>query len=74
MEQIMLGLRTDKGVDLNGLHPETQALMDRLTGQGLGDVVYPGGTDAGFRRFRLTRSGLTRLDSIVDALIQKQLG
>jgi oxygen-independent coproporphyrinogen-3 oxidase len=74
MEQIMLGLRTDKGVDVKGIHRETRALMDNLVHQGLGYVVCPGGTDAGSRRFRLTRSGLTRLDSIVDALVQKQLG
>jgi oxygen-independent coproporphyrinogen-3 oxidase len=71
MEQIMLGLRTDKGVDLNGLHPETQALMDRLTGQGSG--VFFNHSREGFsaRHFRLTRSGLTCLDGIVDAIIRK---
>lgn len=74
MERIMLGLRTDKGVDLKGLPRETRALVGRLVHQGLGDVVYPGGTDAGSRWFRLTRSGLTRLDSIVDALVEKMMG
>ena len=71
MERIMLGLRTDKGVDINGLHHKTQALMDRLVHQGLGDLFYHNRTDAKSRRFRLTRSGLTCLDSIVDAMARE---
>lgn len=69
MERIMLGLRTDIGVDVNGLHRETRALMKRLVHQGLGDFVCCDRPDAGSRRFRLTRAGLTRLDSIVAALV-----
>ncbi len=71
MEQIMLGLRTDIGVDINGLHPEILVLMDRLAGQGSG--VFFNHSREGFsaRHFRLTRSGLTCLDGIVDAIIRK---
>lgn len=71
IERIMLGLRTDKGVDINGLHREIQALMDRLVGQGLGVFFHHNSADFRVRRFRLTRPGLTRLDSIVDAIARK---
>jgi len=70
MEQIMLGLRTDKGVGVNGLCQETRELMDRLAAQGLGAFFNNNGPDFSIRRFRLTRSGMIRLDSIVEALIQ----
>jgi oxygen-independent coproporphyrinogen-3 oxidase len=70
MEQIMLGLRTDTGVDVNGLDRQTRALMDRMAVQGFGAFFHPAGARFITRRFRLTRSGLTRLDSIVEALIQ----
>jgi oxygen-independent coproporphyrinogen III oxidase len=71
MEQIMLGLRTDKGVDINGIHPEIQVLMDRLAGQGSGVFFHHPRIDSSAKRFRLTRSGLTCLDSIVDAIVRK---
>lgn len=71
MEQIMLGLRTDMGVDINGLHPEIQVLMDRLAGQGSGVFFHHPHTDSSAKRFRLTRSGLTCLDGIVDAIVRK---
>jgi oxygen-independent coproporphyrinogen-3 oxidase len=70
MERIMLGLRTDIGVDVNGLHRKTRALMEQLAGQDLGVFWHHTGTGQGSRRFRLTRAGLTRLDSIVAALVQ----
>ncbi|MGM0393901.1 MAG: radical SAM family heme chaperone HemW [Thermodesulfobacteriota bacterium] len=70
MEQIMLGLRTDKGVGVNGLCQETRELMDRLAAQGLGAFFNHNGPDFSIRRFRLTRSGMIRLDSIVESLIQ----
>ncbi len=71
MERIMLGLRTDIGVDVNGLHREIRALMDRLAGQGLGVFFHHNSADFRAHRFRLTRSGLTCLDSIVDAIVRK---
>ena len=70
MEQIMLGLRTDKGVGVNGLCQETRELMGRLAAQGLGAFFNNNGPDSSIRRFRLTRSGMICLDSIVEALIQ----
>jgi len=74
MERIMLGLRTDQGVDVSGLYPETRAMMEGLAGQGLGNFLHPIDGDSGPGRFRLTRAGLTSMDSIVDALIQKIQG
>ncbi|MFN2437193.1 MAG: coproporphyrinogen-III oxidase family protein, partial [Desulfotignum sp.] len=70
IEQIMLGLRTDKGVGVNGLYQETRELMDRLAARGLGAFFHHNGPDFSSLRFRLTRSGMIRLDSIVEALIQ----
>ena len=71
MERIMLGLRTDQGVDVRGFGRELRAMMEGLARQGLGDFGHNPDADSGSRRFRLTRAGLTRLDSIVDDLIQK---
>lgn len=68
MERIMLGLRTDQGVDVHGVHPEIRARMAGLAGQGLGVFWHHNGADSGPRRFRLTRVGLTCLDSIVASL------
>jgi oxygen-independent coproporphyrinogen-3 oxidase len=70
MEQIMLGLRTDKGMVVNGLDQQTRALMGRLAEQGFGAFFHPNRQEFSTRRFRLTRSGMIRLDSIVEALIQ----
>ncbi|MEX1297625.1 MAG: radical SAM family heme chaperone HemW [Desulfotignum sp.] len=70
MEQIMLGLRTDNGVDVNGCDHQTRAQMGRLAEQGLGAFFHHTGAGFSTRRFRLTRSGLIRLDSIVEALIR----
>jgi len=69
MERIMLGLRTNKGMGVDGLCQENQALMDRLAEQGLGVFFHHNGGGGSTRRFRLTRSGMIHLDSIVEALI-----
>jgi len=71
MERIMLGLRTDQGIDIRGSGRELRAVMAGLAGQGLGVLGEHTDGDSGSRRFRLTRAGLTCLDSLVDALIQK---
>jgi oxygen-independent coproporphyrinogen III oxidase len=67
MEQVMLGLRQRKGIAVKNPKKEIQSLMDRLSDQGLGIFFHQGDKGTGARRFRLTRSGLTCLDSIVDA-------
>lgn len=71
MEQVMLGLRTRNGIAVkksgNGLY----ALMIGLADQGLGVFFHPGVRGQLLRRFRLTRSGLTCLDSIVDAFARQ---
>ncbi len=41
MERIMLGLRTDKGVDVRRLHPDILALMKRLADHGSGAFLNP---------------------------------
>ncbi len=71
LEQIMLGLRTDFGVDTSGLDPEILVLMNRLVDQGSGIFFYHSREGFSARHFRLTRSGLTCLDGIVDAIVQK---
>ncbi len=63
----MLGLRTKSGISVKHTGKDLQALMAGLADQGLGIFFHTGGKKNGSRRFRLTRSGLTCLDSIVDA-------
>jgi oxygen-independent coproporphyrinogen-3 oxidase len=74
MEQVMLGLRTDNGICLNTFGPDFHNLLNSLAARGLGHFFYSNPTDSpGIQRFRLTRSGMVCLDSIVDALVRKIL-
>jgi oxygen-independent coproporphyrinogen-3 oxidase len=69
MERIMLGLRTDQGIVLDGLNEKTRIRVDQLATQRFGTFFHHGHMEDGIRRFRLTRTGLSCLDSIVDALV-----
>jgi oxygen-independent coproporphyrinogen III oxidase len=71
LEQVMLGLRTKNGIPVQGLNPDIHAFLAGLESQGLGILFGPAGTPDIPRRFRLTRTGLTRLDSIVDTIAGK---
>jgi oxygen-independent coproporphyrinogen-3 oxidase len=74
MEQVMLGLRTDNGICLKPFGPDFHNLLNSLAARGLGHFFYSNPTDSpGIQRFRLTRSGMVCLDSIVDALVRKIL-
>jgi oxygen-independent coproporphyrinogen III oxidase len=71
LEQVMLGLRTKNGIPVQGLNRDIHAFLAGLESQGLGIFFGPAGTPDIPRRFRLTRTGLTRLDSIVDTIAGK---
>ncbi|MDD9301036.1 MAG: radical SAM family heme chaperone HemW [Desulfobacter sp.] len=73
LERIMVGLRTDKGVDIKGFNGLSGSsfqtmfkdLVEQLESQRMGK--YTGQTD----RFGLTRAGWACLDSIVEAFARK---
>ncbi|MCA1785072.1 MAG: radical SAM family heme chaperone HemW, partial [Desulfobacteraceae bacterium] len=65
LEQVMLGLRTEKGIAIKGLGRDLHALVARLEDRGIGEMYLPDGTADTSDRFRLTRSGMVCLDSIV---------
>jgi oxygen-independent coproporphyrinogen III oxidase len=67
MEQVMLGLRTKSGIPVKNSGKDLQAKMATLADQDLGIFFHSGDKGPGSQRFRLTRSGLACLDSIVDA-------
>jgi oxygen-independent coproporphyrinogen III oxidase len=71
MEQVMLGLRTRDGIAAEKPDKGFHELMLGLAEKGLGVFFHPKGRGALSRRFRLTRSGLTCLDSIVDAFARQ---
>ncbi len=71
LEQVMLGLRTKNGILVKALDQDIHAFLARLENQGLGIFFLPAGPPDISRRFRLTRPGLTRLDSIVDTIAGK---
>jgi len=71
LEQVMLGLRTKNGIPVQALNRDIHAVMARLENQGLGIFFVPAGAPDIRRRFRLTRAGLTCLDSIVDTIAGK---
>jgi putative oxygen-independent coproporphyrinogen III oxidase len=76
LERVMLGLRTRDGIDIAAVDKITgqdfsatfDRLLDRLERQGLGGFV-----DGPGKRFSLTLSGRARLDSIVEAFVDKIL-
>jgi oxygen-independent coproporphyrinogen-3 oxidase len=67
LEQVMLGLRTEHGIQTHRLDKDIHAFMARLEDQGMGMLSAYAGTAGTVRRFKLTRTGMTCLDSIVDA-------
>ncbi|MFU8770130.1 MAG: hypothetical protein ACNA7H_10370, partial [Desulfotignum sp.] len=71
MEQVMLGLRTRDGIAAEKPDKGFHELMLGLAEKGLGVFFHPKGLGVFSRRFRLTRSGLTCLDSIVDAFARQ---
>ncbi len=71
LEQVMLGLRTKNGILVKALDQDIHAFLVRLENQDLGIFFVPVGAADISRRFRLTRTGLTRLDSIVDTIATK---
>ena len=71
LEQVMLGLRTEQGIQINNLDRDVQTLMATLEAQGMGILSMSEGTADTDRRFRLTRTGMTCLDSVVDAVARK---
>ncbi len=71
LEQVMLGLRTEHGIRIHRLDKDIHAFMARLEDQSMGILSASVGTADTSRRFRLTRTGMTCLDNIVDAFARK---
>lgn len=74
LELAMLGLRTLDGIDTGRIDREMPGrgfdeLYERLAAEGLGRFSDAGAS----RRFRLTRPGLARLDSILEAFAERIL-
>lgn len=71
LEQVMLGLRTEQGIQIHNLDRDIRTLMAGLEDQGMGIMFTAKGIAEMGRRFRLTRTGMTCLDSIVEAFARK---
>jgi len=71
LEQVMLGLRTEQGIQIHNLDRDIHAFLARLEHLGMGMLSGFAGTDDSFGRFKLTRTGMTCLDSIVETIARK---